>query len=242
MFRSALRAASIRTPASRVPLVPTLCSAQRTLSLCLYRGFVSAYSPSKCPQCSAPLPTPLPACPKCQYIERVPSNAPYHELLGVETGFNPFAVDTRDLKRHFLQAQKVCHPDTWSRQPKEKQDVADHMSSLINEAYKTLLDPLRRIQYLLQQEGYEISEYDQLDDMELLVEVMDERELIDKAANQSEVDEIKSRNQEKIKATVAEIEQLVGDRDWERANQAAVRLKYLQGIHDAAQAWPNIDW
>ncbi|KZT30574.1 Co-chaperone Hsc20 [Neolentinus lepideus HHB14362 ss-1] len=239
MFRSALRAVFVRAPASRVSSIPAKCISPRVFDVRLHRSFTSAPSPSKCPQCSAPLPTPLPACPKCQYINRVPSTASYYELLGIKAGTNPFTVDAIALKRHFLQEQRVCHPDTWSGQPKEKKDLADHMSSLVNEAYKTLLDPLRRIQYILKLEGYETSESDQLDDPELIMEVMEEREQLEEASEQEQVEEIKSRNQGKINNTTTEIEHLVGSRNWDEARKAAIRLKYLQGIHDAAQAWPN---
>ncbi|EPQ60644.1 Co-chaperone Hsc20 [Gloeophyllum trabeum ATCC 11539] len=240
MFRSALRAATAAARASRWKQGQLSTHiARRQAPLPLNRPFASASLPQRCPQCSAPLPTSLPACPKCQYISGVPSSASYYELLGLELGSNPFSVDTASLRRNFLQAQRVCHPDTWSGQPREKKDLADHMSSLINEAYKTLLDPLRRTQYLLKLKGHETSESDQLDDPELIMEVMEEREQLEEATEQDQVDEIKARNLDKIKELVGEIEQLVGVEDWEEVKKAAVRLKYLQGIHDAAQAWPN---
>jgi molecular chaperone HscB len=28
---------------------------------------------------------------------------------------NPFTLDTQDLRRRFLQAQRLCHPDAWGQ-------------------------------------------------------------------------------------------------------------------------------
>ena len=67
-----------------------------------------------CPSCSSPLPTALPACPSCNYIAPLPPQVSHHELFQLPTSPNPFKIDTANLKRRFLEAQRVCHPDAWS--------------------------------------------------------------------------------------------------------------------------------
>jgi hypothetical protein len=71
---------------------------------------------ARCPSCSQPLPTPLPACPNCAYISAVPSSNPYHQIFGLTYDPNPFIVDVSLLKRRFRQAQAICHPDAWASQ------------------------------------------------------------------------------------------------------------------------------
>lgn len=68
----------------------------------------------RCPKCSIVLPTPLPACPNCFYIQRLDNTVPYHDLFQLPFEPNPFVVDTYQLKRRYLEAQKVCHPDGWA--------------------------------------------------------------------------------------------------------------------------------
>ena len=68
----------------------------------------------RCPKCSIVLPTPLPACPNCFYIQRMDHKVPYHDLFQLPLEPNPFIVDTFQLKRRYLEAQKVCHPDAWA--------------------------------------------------------------------------------------------------------------------------------
>jgi molecular chaperone HscB len=43
----------------------------------------------------------------------------------------------------------------------------------------------------------------------------------------------------RILDTLKEIEDLVGNEDIDKLHHAATRLKYLQGIEQAAQSWPN---
>ena len=68
----------------------------------------------RCPSCGVGLPTALPVCPACRYIGRVQDSITHHELLGQPYEPNPFVVDTGDLKRRFLEAQRLCHPDGWA--------------------------------------------------------------------------------------------------------------------------------
>lgn len=90
----------------------------------LSRGFVRPHDLTKhqivtsltptCLSCGAQLPTRLPVCPSCNFIARVDESVPYHELLGLPYDPNPFIVDTALLKRRFLDAQRICHPDAWA--------------------------------------------------------------------------------------------------------------------------------
>ena len=74
------------------------------------------YSTSrKCPSCSTILPTALPTCPTCSHIESLPPSTSYFDLLDIPSSSNLFKIDVKQLKSQFLQAQRVCHPDTWSR-------------------------------------------------------------------------------------------------------------------------------
>lgn len=67
-----------------------------------------------CPKCQAVLPTPLPACTRCFYIQRTNNKIPYHELFQLPFEPNPFVLDTSQLKRRYIEAQRLCHPDRWA--------------------------------------------------------------------------------------------------------------------------------
>ena len=131
------------------------------------------------------------------------------------------------------------------------------MSSVVNKAYSTLLNPFARAEYILQLKGIEIGESDNIDDPALIMEIMDAREGLDNAETQSEVEEIREENagrlllalnsslklmictSAKIQEILPRISAAVAAEDWTSVKSDAVKLKYLQGIDSAAEAWPN---
>lgn len=58
------------------------------------------------------------------------------------------------------------------------------MSNAVNTAYKTLLLPMERITYVLRRNGEEVGETEQVDDMELIMEVMEAREAIERSVGE----------------------------------------------------------
>ncbi|CCM07096.1 uncharacterized protein FIBRA_09423 [Fibroporia radiculosa] len=163
----------------------------------------------------------------------------YHEMLGAQYEPNPFVVDTVEIKQRFRDLQSVVHPDRWVGKGSERQDAAATMSARINEALHRLSNPLLRVEYILAHEGHAGEETDKLEDPTLLMEILEMRELVEGAESREVVDEVRSENAVKLEETVQEIEQLVGEKDWAAVKSAAVKLKYLQGIEQAAAAWPH---
>jgi hypothetical protein len=90
----------------------------RTFHASVSRRTEAKPSFKKCPVCSQPLLSSVPACNKCWNIFALPKDITHHELLGLNYDPNPFIVDVPTLKKRFRDAQSVCHPDSWaSRNP-----------------------------------------------------------------------------------------------------------------------------
>ncbi|KAF8216239.1 hypothetical protein K438DRAFT_1560441 [Mycena galopus ATCC 62051] len=193
------------------------------------RRFLSTLT-TRCSSCSQSLPTPLPACNRCGSISPIPPSTSFHDIFALPSRPNPFVVDTALLKRRFREAQAACHPDSWASKGQHKQDIAQNLSSQVNEAYNSLLHPLRRAEYILEQNGLPMSENDKLDDLEFISEIMEARENIDEAADEDELARMVDENTAKIEETVGILERAVGAQEWASAKDAAVRLKYLEGI------------
>ncbi|KAH9937696.1 uncharacterized protein B0H18DRAFT_1206488 [Fomitopsis serialis] len=243
MFRRALTAALPRSSfaASRLSSQPArhvLPAASRAArSLTGRRAYAAASTPRSCPQCSAPLTTPLPVCTKCYWISNIPAEMTYHEMLGVPYEPNPFVVDTVAIKQELRQLQTVVHPDRWVGKERVKQDAAAVMSSRVNEALHRLSNPLRRVEYILQREGYPTSESENLEDPEMLMETMEMREQIEGAESKEEIEQVRAANAQRLEETMQEVTELIGRKDWPAAKVAAIKLKYLQGIENAAEAY-----
>jgi molecular chaperone HscB len=68
------------------------------------------------------------------------------------------AIDTVALEKQFYTLSRKLHPDRFAGRPLAEQEAALERSSLLNDAYRTLKDPILRTQYLLKLEGVELEE------------------------------------------------------------------------------------
>ncbi len=62
------------------------------------------------------------------------------------------------LEREFYELSRKLHPDLCARADKREQEWSLEQSSLLNDAYRTLKDPIKRTEYLLRLEGVELEE------------------------------------------------------------------------------------
>lgn len=67
-------------------------------------------------------------------------------------------LDVSALEKQFYVLSRRLHPDRLAGKPLAEQDAALVQSSLLNDAYRTLKDPIARTQYLLTLEGAELEE------------------------------------------------------------------------------------
>jgi molecular chaperone HscB len=93
-------------------------------------------------------------CPNCSKIQP-PPGGDYFSVFGMKPRLN---LDLPALEAEFHRLSRKLHPDRFARaQENEKQwSLAD--TALLNDAYRTLKDPIRRTGYLLKLEGAEIGE------------------------------------------------------------------------------------
>src|SRR6266550_1892712 len=67
------------------------------------------------------------------------------ELLG---------IDTKALEKKFHELSRKYHPDYFATAAPEEKSRALRMTSLINDAYRTLRQPTPRVEYLLSLHGF----------------------------------------------------------------------------------------
>ena len=95
----------------------------------------------------------------------------YYELLGISRSLN---LSPDELQKRYYELSKQLHPDRFMQKPEAEQQRALDMSSALNDAYRTLKDPVKRGQYLLSQEGFDTDEQRSKDvPPELLEEVFE---------------------------------------------------------------------
>ena len=95
----------------------------------------------------------------------------YFALFGLPSNL---AIDLKDLEKRFLDLSRKYHPDLNARKPAAEREQALEASAILNDAYRTLREPIARAMYLLKREGFDIGEQTTKDvPPELLEEVFD---------------------------------------------------------------------
>src|SRR5580692_8946851 len=95
----------------------------------------------------------------------------YFEFLDLPRNL---AVDAKDLEKRFYALSRQLHPDLHSRKSPAEREQAEESTAVLNDAYRTLRDPVKRAEYLLKLEGFDIGEQTTKDvPPELLEEVFE---------------------------------------------------------------------
>jgi molecular chaperone HscB len=96
----------------------------------------------------------------------------YYRLLGIKE--DQLNLDLDDLQRRFYDLSRLLHPDRFMRKPEIERQYSLDAASVLNDAYRTLRDPVKRALYVLKKHGYEIGEQKSKDvPPELLEEVFE---------------------------------------------------------------------
>jgi molecular chaperone HscB len=97
-------------------------------------------------------------CESCGKLQP-PAPTDYFSFFGLPRKLN---VDVAELEREFYQFSRKLHPDVFSRATPQEQDWSLQKSSQMNDAYRTLKDPIARTEYLLKLEGVQMEEQSKL--------------------------------------------------------------------------------
>jgi len=79
----------------------------------------------------------------------------YFEIFSLPQHLNS---DTAGLEKSFYALSRRLHPDRFAGRSVDEQEAALAESSRLNDAYRTLKDPVARTEYLLKLEGIELEE------------------------------------------------------------------------------------
>jgi molecular chaperone HscB len=93
-------------------------------------------------------------CPHCSKIQPAAAGD-FFRVFGLERAFQ---IDLPALEREFHTLSRKVHPDRFARASETERELSLADTALLNDAYRTLKDPLHRTEYLLKLEGAEIGE------------------------------------------------------------------------------------
>jgi molecular chaperone HscB len=91
-------------------------------------------------------------CPDCSKIQP-PSSGDYFSVFGLAPRLN---IDLPAMEQEFHRLSRRLHPDRFARASGNEKEWSLADTALLNDAYRTLKDPLRRTEYLLKLQGAEM--------------------------------------------------------------------------------------
>src|ERR1700674_6115683 len=116
-------------------------------------------------------------CSGCGKLQQIPQSLDYFALFEMP---RKLSMQTDVLETKFLQLSWKLHPDNFVNATETERDLSLKHSSELNDAYRTLCDPVGRIEYLLGIEGArKEGEQKQQAPPELLEEVFELNESLD---------------------------------------------------------------
>src|SRR5215468_513972 len=130
----------------------------------------------------------------------------YFEVFGLP---RVLGIDIAPLEKTFHELSRKYHPDYFAAAPPAQKTQAVRMTALLNDAYRTLRHPVRRVEYLLSLYGFKPdgSKVPQA----LLMEVFEINEQMEEVkagrASVQEVDSLRAQIREKRERFDAQLQQ-----------------------------------
>jgi molecular chaperone HscB len=111
-------------------------------------------APAKCWSCGREVADGQPFCSSCGKVQP-PHQADYFAMFGLPPKLD---LDVQALEKQFYRYSRKLHPDVHARASAQEQEWSLAQASLLNDAYRTLKNPLDRTKYLLRLEGVQFEE------------------------------------------------------------------------------------
>ncbi len=168
-------------------------------------------------------------CQSCGAIQPPATSNPF-ELFELPETFN---VDIAQLETRFKALQRRVHPDRFSCKSEQEQEYSSAQASLINNAYRTLYDPLSRARYLLLRDAPELAEEGSATQRlspETLMEIMELREEIADTESPEALIAIYKRNEKAVDRLVETMADAFSRKDFKSAATAAAEITYNYSI------------
>jgi molecular chaperone HscB len=227
-----------------------LAAAPASHFFCALRGFLEEQFMSTVPKTTNP---PLVCwnchertlgthfCSGCGKLQQIPQSFDYFSLFEMP---KKLWIEMDTLEKKFLQLSWKLHPDNFVNATELERELSLKRSSELNDAYRTLRDPVGRVEYLLGIEGQrKEGEKKQQAPPELLEEVFELNESLDElreakssggdlAGLKSRLEAAGKNFQEKLSEVDARLQAAAHEWDAALEGDAATRKKIMAQLNE----------
>jgi molecular chaperone HscB len=177
-------------------------------------------------------------CSSCGKLLQLPQGIDYFALFEMP---RKLWIEMGGLEKKFLQLSWKLHPDNFVKATEEERELSLKRSSELNDAYRTLRDPVARVEYLLAIEGErKEGEKKQQAPPELLEEVFELNESLDELREAKASGEDLAGLKERLGAAEKNFQQKLHEVDGEL--QAAAREWDAALTGDSATRKKTMAW
>jgi molecular chaperone HscB len=173
-----------------------------------------------CHDCGGGAPVDAHFCPQCTKILSIGRHGDYFSFMGLP---RRLTVDPAELEQRFRTLSRQFHPDYFYNATPAERRASLERSSYLNDAYRTLRQPIARVEYLLQLEGFAPAESGNKVPPALLEEVF---------ALNEELDEIRD-----LRASGAPAEELKARLEKARGPIERKRDAHEAGLREVSARW-----
>jgi molecular chaperone HscB len=154
------------------------------------------------------------------------------ELFGLQPGF---ALDAEALEAAYREIQSRVHPDRFAHAGDAERRASLQWTTRVNEAYRTLKNPVQRASHLLALQGVDVAfETNTAMPADFLMEQMELREALENAAetkNVGALDQLQQRIDEDKRALEAKLaERIDQKKDYAAAADLVRELQFLEKL------------
>lgn len=150
-------------------------------------------------------------------------------------GLSPiFSIEGEALERSYREIQSKVHPDRFAHAGDAERRASLQWTTRVNEAYRTLKDPVQRAKHLLELHGVDVAfETNTAMPPEFLMQQMELRESLEEAKTPASLDEMRKRlrqNKAELQKQVAEA--LDTRKDYAGATGLVRKLQFLDRLDE----------
>ena len=162
----------------------------------------------------------------------------YFDLFGLAQSFQ---IDITQLEQQYRALQARVHPDKSAHLPDAEQRMAMQRATLVNEAYQTLRNPLRRARYLLSLHGVNTQEETNTAmPPDFLLAQMEWREAIieaQQARNAAALDELEARLQRETRELENQLAARIDtEKNYAAAAELVRKLRFMEKLAEEMHA------
>jgi len=186
-----------------------------------------------CWSCHGPVAARALFCHTCAAVQP-PPQLDHFARLGLP---RDFVIDAAELDKRYFGFQRSLHPDRFARRSARERAVAESQSASLNQAYETLREPLTRAAYLLELAGIHsaATHAATVDDEELLMEAMENREALMEAGDLDTVDALTAKALAAAVGCLADLTAAFARDDLQAADRLTTQLRYWRKLGEEAR-------